>query len=133
MLERLTTAWWGPSEDQSVSGLRPEELDATLDRLGVVARSRPFLVDIIGPDENVLTIGVGRRETVLAFMTGTGDPPYLVSFSADHLVDESVWFDYAGAETEFGPDQVIAMEAGRAVARSFAATGELSGAEWAEA
>ena len=132
MATRLIKAWWGPADDEVAEGLDVASLDALLDQLEVQGAVRPFLVDLADDDGNVLTLGVGAPVTVLAFLEGSADPPYLTSFTDEPIVEESVWFDYAGAESEFGPEQIISTELGRSVVRAFAATGDRSGAAWSE-
>ena len=129
---RKLTVWWGPGHDQSDSGLTPEEVDRLLNRLEGEASAAPFLVDVVDETEATLTIGLGRPVTVLSFIASI-DPPYLTTYAAEPVVQDSVWFDYGGSESEFVPDQVIPLELARRVARAFAENGDRSGVDWQEA
>jgi len=132
MATRRIKAWWGPGDDEVAEGLGVEDLEALLDRLEALGAARPFLVDLSDEEGNVLTVGVGAPVTALAFMDGSQDPPYLTSDTEEPLIEGTMWFDYAGAESEFGPEQVISAEVGRSVVRAFAATGDRSGVAWSE-
>lgn len=81
MTTRLVRAWWGADDDEVAEGLDVAGVDALLDRLEEQGKARPFLVDLSDDDGNLLTVGVGAPVTVLAFMEGSQDPPYLTSFA----------------------------------------------------
>lgn len=128
------TVWWGPGENETKELLDASELEETLDTHHLAALDRPILMDLISAEGSVLTIGLGRSETVLSYVGPSGDPPYLMSLSdtGDHNRSDTVWFDYGGTETEFSKINCISIEAGRAVVRSFAASRQIDGVAWVE-
>ena len=129
---RTVRAWWGENASEQADGLTSAGLETLLERLHREFAKRPVLVDLIDAAGDVLTIGVGDTATVTMFCRSSQDPPYLISVS-DEFADESQrWFDHAGAESEFLPRNLISLEDGRRLAKSFVTSGDISGIQWEE-
>lgn len=96
-------------------------------------RAEPMLVEIVRPSGDSLTIGVGRERTVLTFVRGDGDPPYLASVGPEHS-DEVVHFFYYGSWSEFPLRNLISWQRAIQAVRHFAQTGGLDeNVQWEEA
>ena len=81
------------------------------------------LVDIL-PDgaDTVLTIGLGRSETVLSLTPVDGKPPFFAS-KGDPSAEGLVHFFYRGAYSEFPRWSAIPIALGNEIAAAFVATG----------
>lgn len=98
-----------------------EELDRVVDRLHAEAEDEPFIVELVIDGGGILSVGLGRSETVLSYMGATLDPPYFQT--AGGAGDRPVTFRYRGDWSEFPPDSAVPLEQGRAALREFFSTG----------
>lgn len=128
-------AWWGSDPGDEADALDSAAVGALIDRLRVKFADRPVLVDLIDADGNSLTVGVGGEASVALFNSAGSNPPYLTSISDgfDEIGDVVPWFDYDGAETEFGVENLLALLDARRLAVEFAATGAIDAVRWTEA
>ena len=57
------------------------DLDALLDEIAAESErdKKPRLVSVNLPDGTSLALGLGRRESVLQFVSASADPPYFTS------------------------------------------------------
>lgn len=124
-------AWWGSDAAQSAADLTEAEADLLLRRLHSKSE-RPMLVDVVDGADDVLTIGVGRELSVLTFMRGSGDPPYLTSSGDGTPSAETLWFDYDGAETEFDATSLIPLDLALLVVADFLGGAGLARVSWRE-
>jgi Immunity protein Imm1 len=110
-----------------------DELDEILDRLTAEANAALPLVAVLGrEDGSTLSIGLGCPYSVLDFVDGSLDPPYIIS-RGDSERQEPVKFLYSGEMTEFPPWSAIPVEAAREAMRYFFEKGELSpNIDWSE-
>jgi hypothetical protein len=79
-----------------------------------------------------LAIGLGRDRSVLNYINGSKDPPYLTSTGGIE-VDEPIAFRFGGEWSEFPMKNSIPTSVARQVMGQFCATGNLSSAiQWEE-
>ena len=123
---------WTPDGD-GTEVATVEALDALLDRLSAEAeQGRPFMVELTAGNGNLVSMGLGRPESVLSYTPGSLDPPYYASHGG-RAGDEVMAFDYAGEPTEFPIRQALPMSAAREALRRFFVTGTLpDNIEWEE-
>jgi hypothetical protein len=115
---------WTPDGD-ATEVATVEALDALLDRLSAeAARGRPFMVELIASNGDLLSMGLGRPRSVLSYTPASLDPPYLASHGGQ-AGDELLVFDYAGEPTEFPVGQAVPMSTAREAFRRFLVTGTL--------
>jgi hypothetical protein len=99
-----------------------EQLDRLLDDLTEQARPRPFMAVLISGTGDSLAIGLGRKESVLSWVSATGDPPYHGS-NGDPSATGLVVFFYGGSWSEFPRSYAVPVADARAAAREFFETG----------
>ena len=113
-------------EQNEVAVESVQELDAHLDRLTLEAESElPFMVALAREDGSTLSIGLGRTESVLSYVSASLDPPYFMS-RGDVDQNGPARFVYSGEMTEFPPWSGVPAESAREALRVFFETGELS-------
>lgn len=110
-----------------------EELDRLLDQLQREHTSSPVLVTVELPSTgDSLSIGLGRAESVLNFVSGSGNPPYWSSFG-EHEENEAVGFNFMGELSEIPLRHLIPLDLARQAVRDFVRTGKLSSnVKWEE-
>ena len=111
------------------------ELDELLDQLSERFSSEdPRLVGVQRSEtRDCLTIGIGRDISVLNFMNGTFDPPYVSSVSTDSNANGLLVFRYGGDWTEIPAKHCVPIDVAREAMRHFCRTGALSESVlWAE-
>jgi hypothetical protein len=103
-----------------------EELDRLLDQLQQENIPSPVLVTLELPSSgDSLSIGLGRAESVLNFVSGSGNPPYWSSVG-EHEEDEAVGFNFMGELSEIPLRHLIPLDLARQAVRDFVRTGKLS-------
>lgn len=108
------------------------DVDRILDRLHTVfTNGYPQLVMVeLTATGDSLAIGLGRKRSVLNYMSGSKDPPYFTS-AGEIDVDEPIAFRFGGQWSEFPMKSSIPTMIARQVMRQFCATGKLSSAiQW---
>jgi hypothetical protein len=111
-----------------------DEVEHLLDRLQEEFRQGdPTLVVVaLSGDGDSLTIGLGRRSSVLSYIPGDMDPPYFNSAGGKDL-DVGMWFLFEGSWSEFANRNIISTSVARATLRRFCETGQLPDSiEWEE-
>jgi Immunity protein Imm1 len=102
-----------------------EELDALLDRLTTEAKADlPFMVTLGLEDDSSLSIGLGRPETVLSYISPGVGPPHFMS-RGEPRDDSPPKFLFSGEMTEYPPWSAVPTETAREALRDFFETGEL--------
>lgn len=129
----MRVVWdWGKGGVATVHSV--EELDSVLDRVDEDARasSLPTLVDIVGPEREHLTIGLGLDSSILLFdWSDVQRPGYRSLGDVDD--DGDVHFMYGGSYTEFSTMSAIPATIAREAARLFFRDPGLpSNVEWEE-
>lgn len=115
---------WDASPETTVHTI--EDLDHVLDRLHQYCTAAPVLATVELPSSgDSLSIGLGRAESVLNFVSGSGDPPYWSSVG-EHEKDEAVSFIFMGELSEIPLRHLIPMAVARQAVREFVQTGKLS-------
>jgi hypothetical protein len=111
----------------------------TLERVlaDIEARARrensPLIVDLIAPNGDRLSSGLGRDEVVMTWESHTHDPPYYVSQGTETTSDQTIEFLYDGEPTEFTADELIPRDQAFRAMLAFCETRELpSLIEWHE-
>ena len=89
------------------------------------ARDEPFLATVVLGNGDGLAIGLGDDETVLAFVAGTGDPPYYVSRGPRETDEPPLDFLYGGEWSEFPRRNAIPVALAREGMRTFVLEGRL--------
>jgi hypothetical protein len=112
---------WGESDGEWVTTI--EELDRLLDALVLQAADRPFVVELISPKGDTLSVGLGLKESVLSWVPAGGDPPYFTS-EGNLQADGTVVFFYRGDWSEFPRWSAIPVEAAREAVSEFWHTGQ---------
>ena len=103
-----------------------EELDRLLDQLQQENIPSPVLVTVeLQSSGDSLSIGLGRKESVLNFVSGSGNPPYWSSVG-EHEEDEAVGFNFMGELSEIPLRHLIPLDLARQAVRDFVRTGKLS-------
>jgi immunity protein Imm1 of predicted polymorphic toxin system len=133
-MERTRTARqrveWGEDGTAWVSSVA--ELDALLDKLAREAAAKPFMVDLVSPSGDSLSIGLGSKKSVLSWIPSGGNPPYYAS-KGNPEADGAVVFFYRGSWSEFPGWSAISIAAARAAMRTFFQTGARpTTVEWEE-
>jgi hypothetical protein len=114
---------WDASPETTVHTI--EDLDRVLDRLHQECTAAPVLATVELPScGNSLSIGLGRAESVLNFVSGSGTPPYWSSVG-EHEKDEAVSFNFMGELSEIPLRHLIPMGVARQAVREFVQTGRL--------
>jgi hypothetical protein len=115
---------WDASPETTVHTI--EDLDQLLDRLQQDCTTAPVLATVKLPSSgDSLSIGLGRAESVLNFVSGSGDPPYWSSVG-EHEEDEAVGFNFMGELSEIPLRHLIPLDLARQAVRDFVQTGKLS-------
>lgn len=115
---------WDSSHETTVHTI--EDLDLVLDQLQKGSTAAPILATVELPSSgDSLSIGLGREESVLNFVSGSGDPPYWSSVGK-YEEEDAVIFNIMGEFSEIPLRHLIPMDAARQVVRDFAQTGKLS-------
>ena len=118
----FTLEWGGRSADIS----SVEQLDEVVGRLEDEARAgEPFIVELYSEAGDMVSIGLGRPETVISWIACTQDPPYLASRGPWADDGDPVEFMVGGELTEFAKDTLVDVAQGREALRAFFTTGEL--------
>ena len=117
-------ARWAEKPEIAISTV--EELDRLFDELEQEFIQSPVLLTVELPSSgDSLSIGLGRSESVLNFVSGTGNPPYWSSVG-DHEEDEAVGFNFMGELSEIPLRHLIPIELARQAVHDFVRTGKLS-------
>lgn len=124
--------WWGPEADDAAEFTSIDLVMARVHALDRAHRERPVLLDVVGSDGAILSIGVGGALSVAMHTHAGLEPPYLTSRAAEPLSETTAWFDHGGAETEFRREALIERSAAWALLRRFLADGDISGIGWDE-
>ena len=115
---------WDASPETTVHTI--EDIDRLLDRHQQDCTAAPVLATVELPSSgDSLSIGLGRAESVLNFVSGSGDPPYWSSVG-EREEDEAVSFNFMGEHSEIPLRHLIPMGVARQSLRYFAQTGKLS-------
>jgi len=116
---------WAEDGEKQVSSL--SELDALLDYLHAKYHGdRGVIVTVEAPDKGgSLAIGVGRDMSVLNYVPGSGDPPYLSSIG-DLTGEGAIVFQFMGQWSEFPIRHAISLDSAREAVKHFFETGRLS-------
>lgn len=119
--------WKVQLDDNSTFYVRNvQELDSVLDTIHAQNRTVPIITTLESPENgDSLAIGLGAEESVLSFVAGDGDPPYLAS-RGDNASSEPIVFQFMGDWSEFPGKCAISLDAARAAMREFFSTGKLS-------
>jgi hypothetical protein len=113
------------AEDREAAVEDVAELDAILDRLTVLAgNGQPFIVELVTDDGSTMSMGLGLPQSVLSYLPGSLNPPYMESFAG--AGDEALAFYYRGELSEFSPETAIPVEQARDALRYFLKTQLLS-------
>lgn len=101
-----------------------QAVDSLLDRLHAeFQHSRPTLVTIQrAPSGDLLTIGLGRRISVLNFVSGHLEPPYYVAVGSGRR-STSIEFYCSNQWSEFPGRQTVSLTAARNAVREFCERG----------
>jgi hypothetical protein len=92
----------------------------------------PQLVTVEKETGDSLAIGLGRDRSVLNYINGSKEPPYLTS-TGEIDIDEPIAFRFGGEWSEFPMKHSIPTSIARQVMRQFCATGDLSAdIQWEE-
>lgn len=104
-----------------------EELDTILDQLNKeFDQKRPSLVEIENQSGDILAIGLGLKESILSFVSASGDPPYWISKGKKKNLEDTIVFYCYDEWSEFPSSALIPMEVARSVMKEFVKTGKLS-------
>lgn len=121
---------WGEDGGAWVSS--PEELDTLLDKLAREAAAKPFMVELISPQGDSMSVGLGSKKSVLSWVPAGGNPPYYAS-KGNPGAGGTVVFFYRGSWSEFPGWSAVPVAAARAAMRQFLQTGgRPSTVEWEE-
>jgi hypothetical protein len=114
---------WGGDRVQEVDS--PAALEALLDRIAAECEreGKPRLVSIHLADGTSLAVGLGRRESVLNFVSASADPPYFTSRGEDSRDDKVAHFFFQDSWTEFAVKNLIPLTQAREAVRLFAKNG----------
>jgi hypothetical protein len=126
---------WGEQEDEKeVRSLA--ELDEILQELSKsYGGDNAILAELESPDGSSLAIGLGRSESVLNYVSPSGDPPYYssVGVKAESDDEDVVVFFFRGAWSEFPRRHLVPIAVARKAARYFFThQGLFEGIEWEE-
>lgn len=120
---------WG--EGQCAAVYNVSQLHEILDRIELVSKSDPQIVDLTSPKGEVLNIGLGHCQSIVMFSNSL-DPPYLVSTGCA-TGDGTVAFRYHGDWTEFPKHHLIPYNKAREAMEQFFVTGKCpDNVEWVE-
>jgi hypothetical protein len=122
---------WDASPEATVQTI--DELDRQLDRLQQDCIAAPVLatVELLSSGDS-LSIGLGRAESVLNFVSGSGDPPYWSSVG-ERKEDDAVGFNFMGELSEIPLRHLIPIDMARQAVRDFVQSGKLSArVKWEE-
>jgi hypothetical protein len=103
-----------------------EQLDEILDQLSEKSKEKPCLVDVIIPSGDSLAIGLGAEDSLLSFVSSSGDPPYFISKGESNDTENTVVFYWNEEWSEFPKSSLISIESARCAIREFVRTGKLS-------
>lgn len=119
----FTVSW--DNNDKQVSSIA--ELKLLLDALQIYFQANdPTLVTItLGLEGDSLTIGLGRSDSILSFVRGDGNPPYLGSVG-DSGDNDIVEFRFGDEWSEFSVRNAIPNRLARMAVEHFCRTGSLS-------
>lgn len=122
-LDLMATVIWKQDAGACVSSVA--DLDDLLDELSRQAQQdKPLIVEVVAPNGAILSIGLGRPLSVVAFVPSSLDPPYLHSVGGDSSADELAFY-FQGAYSELPPESGIPISQARECVRLFFQTGEL--------
>jgi hypothetical protein len=125
----MFTIRWNQHERRAVS---IRDVDRLLDELHADFAGRdPQLVTVeLNEAGDSLAIGLGRDRSVLNYVSGNKDPPYLTS-TGELDMDEPIAFRFGGEWSEFPMRNSIPTSSARQAMTHFCATGKLSSAvQW---
>jgi hypothetical protein len=116
---------WSSDDVACVNSIR--ELDPLLDRLHEEHQDvQPILATVESTSNgDSLAIGLGRPQSVLTFVPGSGDPPYFSSVG-DGEGDEVLEFSFMGDLSEIPVRNAVPIAVARQAMREFIETGALS-------
>lgn len=86
----------------------PEELRAWLRRIAAEC-PRPLLADVVRPDGDRLSVGLGRPQSFLTYIPADDDPPYF-SVLGDDPADEEINFDCNGESSFYSASNTVPFE-----------------------
>jgi hypothetical protein len=114
---------WDRDRVREVNSLA--DLDALLDEIAAASErdEKPRLVSVSLSDGTSLALGLGRRESILHFVSASADPPYFTSRGEDPRDDEVVHFFFQDSWTEFPVKNLIPLARAREAVRLFAKDG----------
>ena len=103
-----------------------EELESLLDRLHLEHEDAEPILAVIESQINgdSLAIGLGRPLSVLNFVRGSGDPPYLTSLGTSDE-EKTMEFDFMGQISEFPIRNAVPTDTAREAVHEFVKTGGL--------
>lgn len=110
------------------------DVESSLDRLAQdLTPENALLVTIERvEDGTALSIGLGRRLSVLNFIGRDGNPPYFTSAGGSDAA-ESITFLFGGQPSEYPMRNAIPLASARSAMRVFCASGQLTkDVQWEE-
>lgn len=110
------TLIWGTEGTADVANVA--ELDEQLDQLTSEAERKPLIVELISPDHGSLGIGLGRPETIVSYVSASGDPPYYAS-RGDADAAGFIDFMFQGSYSEYPRNSAVPIDVGREAMRRF--------------
>lgn len=127
----MLKASWGEVPEVALGTV--EELDRLLDQLQSEHSESPVLVMVeLTASGDSLMIGLGKEDSVVNFVSGSGNPPYWVSVGP-HEEHDLVVFDFMGSHTEILRRHLIPVSLARHAMRVFVQTGTLCpNVQWEE-
>jgi hypothetical protein len=120
-------------ERRTVSSLT--EIDDALDEIEQHAeKTEPPIADLSNPEGDTLSIGLGRSQSMLSWISRSLDPPYFASKGQGSTGEADYVVFYAGGQwSEFPSSNLISKESAREAVREFFVTGRLpTNVEWEE-
>jgi hypothetical protein len=129
--DKMLKASWGELSEFALGTV--EELDRLLDQLQSEHSASPVLVMVeFSASGDSLMIGLGKEDSVVNFVSGSGNPPYWVSVG-NHAEHDLVVFDFMGSHTEILRRHLIPVSLARHAMRVFVQTGTLCrNVQWEE-
>ena len=126
---KMIKASWAEEQDVSLSTV--SELDRLLGQIHEDHEDSPVLVSIeLSSSGDSLTIGLGRAESVLNYVSRSGDPHYWSSVGK-RQESAATAFNFMGQLSEIPNRHLIPIDIARQAIRDFVQTGKLPrSVEW---
>jgi hypothetical protein len=113
-------------DGQTIEVATVDELDRAVSRIHEAAADEPVVAELILDNGDSLGIGLGRLRTVMWFVAGSKEPPYLTTVG-DERVDpnEVIVFTYGDEPTEYPAIAAIPIERAIEALKEFFVTEKL--------